>query len=166
MYVRGIKDVQKQRAGYGLPAQGGNWPLIPSEYAAPGDGILLAFQQTLSPTMINEFTFGVTRGVERITPLQASDLTRITRAEVGFNLPQFNPVINDLNLIPNATFGGVPNAANMAIEARFPFAASNNLFDYIDNFTKIAGAHSLKAGLYAGAVKRSGRRGTGTSFNG
>jgi hypothetical protein len=164
IYVRGIADSQKQTAGYGVPAQGGAWPLIPSSYNNPNKGLLVSLQQTLSSSLIHSFSFGVTRGREEVSPASKQALDAVSRDKLGINFSQFNPQINNLNLIPNATFGGVPNAAAIQFEARYPFFGLNNIWDLSDNWTKTKGTHILKAGLFNERVQRAAKR--ASSFNG
>lgn len=64
VYFRGIADRQNQTAGYGVPAQGGNWPLLPSVYQNPTKGALISLTNTLDPSLIHEFSFSLTRSVE------------------------------------------------------------------------------------------------------
>lgn len=163
VYFRGIVDNQKTSAGYAAPAQGGNWSLIPTEYNVASRGGIFSLQDTFSPTLIHEFTFGATRAIERVSPLEGA-VDRVNRGAIGFGLPQFHPEINDLQLIPNATFGGVPNPANIAFETRYPFFGANNIFDLTDSFTKIAGAHTAKAGIFVQRVQRAAKR--ASQFNG
>jgi hypothetical protein len=163
-YVRGIADEQNQQAGYGVPAQGGNWSLIPSSYFQPSKGLVASLQQTISPTLLHEFSYGLTRALEKVSPLTDSARNAVSRSKLGITLSQFNPQINDFDLIPNLAFGGVPNAAGVAFESRYPFFGANNIFDLTDNLTKIRGAHTIKAGLFLQRVQRAAKR--ASVFNG
>ena len=121
-------------------------------------------QQTFSPTLLHEFTFGLTRAIEQVSPLTQASRDAVSRGKLGITLSQFNPQINDFDLIPNLTFGGVPNAAGVAFESRYPFFGANNIFDLTSNLTKIHGGHSLKAGLFLQRVQRAAKR--ASIFNG
>ena len=164
IYFRGIADSQNQSAGYGVPAQGGSWALLPSTYQNPTRGALVSLTNTLSPTLIHEFSFGLTRGVENIVPKSDADLAKVQRAKLGISLPEYHPEINPLDLIPQSTFGGVSNGAGIAFESRYPFGGVNNIYDLSDNVTKVQGAHNLKAGLYIERVQRWAKR--ASTFNG
>ena len=72
-------------------------------------------------------------------------------------LGQFHPEINPLGILPNATFGGVPNAINLATEVKFPFIGRNNIWNYTDNLSAIRGAHALKFGVYFEPTSRNAR---------
>lgn len=164
VYFRGIADSQNQSAGYGVPAQGGNWPLLPSVYKNPTRGGLLSLTDILTPTLIHEFSFGITRGVENVVPASQADLDKVSRVKQNINLPEYHPEINSLNLIPQSTFGGVPNAANIAFETRYPFGGVNNIWDLTDNVTKVLGSHNIKGGLFVERVQRWAKR--ASTFNG
>jgi hypothetical protein len=164
IYVRGVADNQKQTAGYGVPAQGGAWSLIPSSYNNPNKGLLASWQQTVTPTLLHSFSFGVTRGHEQVSPASDAALAGVDRGKLGIGFSQFHPGINPLNLIPNASFGGVTNGAAIAFESRYPFFGMNNIWDLTDNWTKVKGTHIVKAGLFLERVQRAARR--AASFNG
>jgi hypothetical protein len=164
IYLRGVADTQTQTADYGVPAQGGSWALIPSSYNNPNKGLLASWQQTLTPTLLHSFSFGVTRGHEQVSPASAAALSAVERSKLGIGFSQFHPQINPLNLIPNASFGGVTNGAAISFESRYPFFGMNNIWDLTDNWTKVRGAHIAKAGLFVERVQRAARR--AASFNG
>ena len=67
-------------------------------------------------------------------------------------------------MIPNATFGGVPNAAALNIDARFPYFGRNNVWVFTDNYSQSIGAHNLKVGVYV--EKSAVNQANGTAFNG
>ena len=62
---------------------------------------------SFSPTLTNEFTFGINRALQTVNPLNQEGIDRNDRVKLGLTLPQFYPAINPLNLVPNATFGGI-----------------------------------------------------------
>ena len=102
--------------------------------------------------------------MQTVDPLnQRAD--RNDRVKLGMTLPQFNPAINPLRLVPNATFaGGIANSPQLNIEQRFPFFGTNNIWNYSDNISKIWGAHNLKAGFYLEDTTRNAAR--AAAFNG
>ena len=164
LYFRGIADNQDQTAGYGVPAQGGNWSLLPSIYKNPTKGALLSMTNTLSPSLIHELSFSITRSVENVVPQSQEAVDRVARDKLGINLPQRRPEINPLNLIPQSSFGAVPNAANIAFESRYPFGGVDNTWEFSDNVTKIQGSHNIKAGIYLDRTQRFAKR--ASVFNG
>jgi len=75
-------------------------------------------------TLINEMSLGFTRRPEGATASDA-EIARNQRSTDGYTAAQFNPSSNPLGLIPNASFGGVTNAANLSLEGRFPFTSGS-----------------------------------------
>src|SRR5262249_7319967 len=71
---------------------------------------------------------------------------------------------NAFGLVPNATFGGIPNAPQLNIDFRFPYFGRNNVWIYMDNYSQISGPHNFKFGIYVehSAVNEQ----DGTAFNG
>ena len=96
--------------------------------------------------MINETSLGFTRRPESSVASDA-EVGRNRRATVGYTAAQLNPSSNPLGLIPNATFGGVTNAANLSLEGRFPFYQRLQAFNLTNNTTKTHGSHTFKAGI-------------------
>ena len=166
-YVRLIQDYQASNGAFGLLAglgQTQNWPQLPITYQIHSAGLVSTLIHTFTPTMINEFTFGVNRAKQTVDALTSSALDANNRQKVGLTIPQFYPQANPFGLIPNATFAGIPNNGNLGIEGRFPFFGTNNIWDYSDNFSDIMGAHSLKFGIFIEHGTRNAAR--STSFNG
>lgn len=167
-YVRLIQDYQAYQGEYGLAVGlgGGNneWPQLPIDYAIHSAGIVSTLIHTFGANKVNEFTFGVNRAKQTVDPLSEDRLNANTRSGAGLTLSQFYPSANPLNLIPNATFGGIPNAAQLLVEGRFPFFGTNNIWNYSDNFSYIRGDHSIKMGIYWEHTTRNAAR--STTFNG
>src|SRR5205814_633339 len=103
----------------GLPTSSANWPQMARTFLTIGSVYVGHYQRIISPTLINEFTFGQTRRPEGET-IAASELERNQRAQAGFKLGQLSPGANPLGLIPNATFGGVTSPINLNMDGRTP----------------------------------------------
>ena len=55
-----------------------------------------------------------------------TNFDRVTRDQVGLaGLGQLFPAGNPLRMIPQANFGGIPNAANMTYDDRLPIDAGD-----------------------------------------
>jgi len=163
-YARGIKDYQATRGDFGFVLASPAWPQLPVNYEIPCRGIVGTLIHTFSPTRVNEFTFGVNRGIQTEGPLTQAGLAANRRSDLNLGIPQFFPISNPYGLIPNATFGGIPNAAQLNIDARFPYFGRNNVWIYMDNYSHIIGPHNMKFGIYVehSAVNEA----NGTAFNG
>ena len=108
-----------------------------------------------SPTLVNEITFGVNRYRQKEFQPDAGSLDKVNRAKLGIDFPQFFPQFNPLNVIPNATFGGVQNAPSIAWEQRWIFFGTNTPYTLSDNISKVSGKHNLKAGFFFERTSRN-----------
>jgi hypothetical protein len=168
-YLRLIRDYQNLQGQFGLsnnPGGSGNWPQLAASSAIIGRGLATSLIHTFSPSTVNEFTFGINRSDQATAPLTQAALDANIRSKVGLNLPAFYPQSNPLNLIPNATFGGVPNAGALSINQALPNSATASTWDWFDNFSKIAGSHSIKAGFLVEIAARNNLNTSGVSTNG
>lgn len=140
-----------------------NWPQMSRTTKRNGRALTLRYQRIFSPRLVNETTAGFTDFPERdVVP--DSELKRNQRDQIGYRLSQFVPAANPLNLIPAAIFGGVPNAANLAVERRLPQAAHQGIATIVNNISYSPSSHLIKAGLY---IDRSWRNSFNPSnFNG
>ncbi len=161
-YARGLNNNMSQ-SGDACCLSGINFLHMPLEYRFPGKGLVASLIYTFSPTLVNEFSAGASRAVQNLNIPQDS-LDRNNRDKLGLGLPQFFPQANPLGLIPNVSFGGVPNAGNISFENRFPFFGTNTSWNITDNLSKIQGKHQFKFGFYLEKVARNAAR--GSSFNG
>ena len=166
-YVRLIQDYQASQGAFGLLAglgQTQSWAQLPISYEIHSAGLASTLLHSFSATKVNEFTFGVNRALQTVAALTQSALDSNNRTKVGLTIPQFYPQANPANLIPNASFGGVPNNGNLGIEGRFPFFGTNNIWNWSDNFSDTMGAHTLKLGIFVERGTRNAAR--STAFNG
>ncbi len=163
-YARGIQNYEAFKGDFNFVLASNVWPQFPIKYQIESRGLVSTLIHTFSPTLTNEFTFGINRALQTVNPLNQEGIDRNDRVKLGLTLPQFYPASNPLRLIPNATFGGVTNAPQLNIEQRFPFFGTNNIWNWSDNLSKIWGAHNLKAGFYLEYTTRNAAR--AAAFNG
>ncbi|HTM47133.1 MAG TPA: TonB-dependent receptor [Bryobacteraceae bacterium] len=140
-----------------------NWPQMKFKFQAPNRGVSGRYTRIFSPSMVNELQVGWLRNPESHT-ISDDQLKRNQRDAVGFLAGQFNPPLNPLKLVPNATFGGVPSAANFAINGRFPADNRYDVLSFTDKLTLIRGPHTLKAGGFFEWDRRDVNQ--GVAFNG
>ncbi len=163
-YARGIHNNEQYKGDFNFVLASNVWPQFPIKYQIKSEGLVSTLIHTFDPTLTNEFTFGINRALQTVEPLNQAGVDRNDRTKVGLSLPQFFPGSNKLNLIPNATFGGVTNAPQFNIEQRFPFFGTNNIWNFSDNLSKIWGKHNLKTGFYLEYTTRNAAR--ASAFNG
>jgi hypothetical protein len=139
---------REDQQGWAVSAGNSNWGWMPSHYLNQSNAPVLSLTRIINPTLILEAAFRVTRWTENGAPLSQDSLNRITRSTAGFNVPQLYPGGNPLNLVPNSTFGGLPNAISTSLNARFPLrGAETPVFSDI-TLTKTFGVHTMKYGFY------------------
>lgn len=163
-YARGIQNYEAFQGDFNFVLASNVWPQFPIKYAVESRGLVSTLIHTFSPTLTNEFTFGINRALQTVNPLNQEGIDRNDRVKLGLTLPQFFPAANPLRLIPNATFGGIPNATQFNIEQRFPFFGTNNIWNYSDNISWVKGDHNVKAGFYFEYTTRNAAR--AAAFNG
>ena len=126
-----------------------NFDLLYHQYAKTEDSGSLNYSRTLSPTMVNEFSFSFRKIGEIGPPVSETALDRVTRSKVGLgSLPRFYPAANPLNVIPAASFGGVPSAPAIGYDNRFWITAGDTRWSIADNWTWNRSQHMIKAGFY------------------
>lgn len=158
-FARGILSRERFEGSQGFVGISANWPQFPMLYNLRGKGIVANLTKILSSKTVNEFTFGINRGEQNRMPFDEAALAANQRSKLGLaSLGQFHPDINPLDILPNATFGGVPNAVNLSTEPKFPFIGRNNIWNFTDNLSTVRGAHTLKAGIYFEPTSRNTRR--------
>ena len=149
-YVRLSNNAAQYRPTWGSWVTGSvNFPLTRMIYLLPGDGGVFHSTFTLSPSMFNEFIFGVTRNVLRYYPETPE---AISRQATGIDIPQWYPQNNAGGLIPNMSFGSVSNAANPSMYNAAPNYTNSTTYSFVDNLSKVYGTQTLKFGFY---VERS-----------
>ncbi len=115
---------------------------------AHNQAVSLRHQHIFSPTVVNELTLGLVNGPSVLrTSLPADALKSAQRTGSGFNLGQFNPSNNPLNILPNVAFGGITGAATWSFVERFPYNNNRRTANITDSLSKTLGKHSLKAGI-------------------
>ncbi|MBI3679217.1 MAG: TonB-dependent receptor [Acidobacteria bacterium] len=154
--------------GYAVAAGGANWGLTRQHYTYTDNGVVMNYARILSPTLVNEFMGGVRHGVEKGPPESDTELARVQRNARGLaTLGQYYPANNPLGIIPQANFGGVPSAAAVSYDGRYPLRGADTIFNFSDSVTWNKGSHTLKAGFAFERVRNyEGEQGNyGGTFN-
>jgi hypothetical protein len=184
-YARLLQDYQAQN-GYGNPVTvgppGGAWGQFPVSYHVQSAGALATLIYTISPTLINEFTWGINRGKQGVDPLSDTSANPNTSGVRTYSqsllplkdatgnaltLPRINQASNILNLLPQVNFGlpsnytaqssgqGVTAAPSFSNDPRWPFTGTDQLQTIQDKVTWVKGAHTPKAGIYIEKMARN-----------
>lgn len=124
-----------------------NWPQLNWSLTNHPTTSSVRYMRIFSATLLNEFRVGgLTQPVD--TSTTAEDLKTNQRSAIGFLAGQLYPSANPLDVVPNATFGGITGAANLNIESRFPRYNRYQILSFTDNLTWTRGKHIVKAGFY------------------
>lgn len=156
---------ENETGALGLPDSGGNWPLVPWTYYTDFKAAAGRWLHIFTPSLLNEASFGFLYQPAGDT-YSSSALESITRSTVGFNLGQFFPTANPLNVLPSASFGGIPSDATITIQGRFPLYNRYYLYNFTDNVSYAHSSHNFKAGIYWEYYDRTQKTQNGGSFNG
>ena len=122
-----------------------NFPLDPVIFKRSGRGGTVHTTETLSPTLYNEFIFGVSENKLVFAP-QYPDL--LSKAATGINIPQWNPAVNPMGWIPGMTFSGINNYANPSEYQDMPYYNTNAIYSFVENLGKVWNTHTFKLGVY------------------
>ncbi|HLK69001.1 MAG TPA: carboxypeptidase-like regulatory domain-containing protein [Bryobacteraceae bacterium] len=163
-FARGMHDYEAKKGGFGFTLASPSWAQLPVDIEFHSMGFVSTWIHTFTPTSINVATFGVNRGTQTIQPPTAAALAANSTAALGLNIPQWFPQSNPLQLIPNATFAGVPDAPQLNIDQRYPYFGPDNIWDYTDNFSISHGTHRFKFGAFV--EKSSTNKQLASAFNG
>lgn len=159
-----VKTWFADNKGFAVPAGSSNWGLVGQHYTFTDDSLQLNYTRVFNASLVNELAVGRRRSQEAGPPLTPEGLDAITRARTGFALGQFTPGINPLDIIPQATFDGVQNPANITYNGRFPLTGADTLLTVRNTTTLVRGRHILKAGFYAERVRN--QEGADATFGG
>lgn len=117
--------------------QGGNLGIVPGGRPRPGYSTILTWQKSLSPTLINSASMGLT--VNRVVGKPQNQI--MSRSALGLTYPELFP-INELGVGPSVNIAGFTGYT-----AGDRIRTVNTTFQWRDDLTKIAGRHSLKFGV-------------------
>ena len=150
LFFSGTNNADHQNVPYiggntGFVAGSLNFVLTPISYSQPVRLGTRHSTKTLSPTLFNEASVSESQNRSLFTP---SNPALVDRTALGINIPQRNPSLNPLNLIPAMTFSSIQHYANPSLRAATPGFWDNTVYSFIDNLSKIQGTHTLKAGVY------------------
>jgi len=152
------RQQDKQTGTMGLATPNANWPLEYRTFLTRGNIVSARYQKIISPTLVNELVLGYNWRWESET-IPDDQLQKLKRSTVGYNAPQLFPESNPLDLLPNVTFGGIPNVANITL-TNIPYTVRYPTYTITDNVTKISGPHTFKAGIFLNRQSQTGAAST------
>jgi hypothetical protein len=179
-------DTAAPTNSFALPNAQGQSSVFAFDHPNPGHGYAVGITYTISPTMVNEFTFGKSYNT---WDYYAHDQSQLDRSIMG-NPPSFDNFATDPKFIadqnkarpglspgsqnlqigiPNLTFGGgqEPNEASFMdpCSGQCPYTNWNDIYSFNDTVSKAWGKHNIKTGLYyerTGKVEQNQATGAGS----
>lgn len=163
--IAGTLNLQHNKnEGYNGVNNAANWDMMKSvvdnSHLAHA---VIRYTAIVSPTTVNELSVGA-NGRREADNIDPDSLKANQRSTYGYALGQFSPFANPLGLLPDASFGGVSQAASRALDGRTPLWGSRLGFMINDNLTRSMDAHTLKFGFLAEQIIQTAP--DGNSFNG
>lgn len=126
----------------------GGFDFAPAALDRPNKTASISHTWTLSPSMINEFLFAVSN--DRVT-IAVQNTGKFQRSIYGINYPYlFSDPKEIQDKIPTIS---IPNVGGID-GGPYPASSSGPIYQFSNNFTKIAGNHTFKMGVY---FERSGQ---------
>jgi carboxypeptidase family protein len=128
-----------------------NWPQFETSYEVGSLSMVNTLLHTFNSTMVGEVTVGRNWAEQLVSHVSQDALDRNDRRVVLGGLTQFFPSANPQFLVPQISYGGtnaLPNTRGVGVADRYPFNASNIIWNYSANLSKIAGHHNLKTGVF------------------
>ncbi len=160
MYLRGIMWREDDQ-GYAVAAGAANWGMLSGHYKYTDKSAVYNMTYLVSPSVVNEFSVAAHHNTENGPPRSQEDIDKLSRSKLGMTLPQLYPQNNPFDLIPWASFGGVPSAAAFSTDSRFPVAGADTVFTFTENLSWVRGGHTMKFGFFAERDRNyEGERGT------
>ena len=139
----------EDQTGAAVSAGNASWGWLPDHYTPVTQTSIASVTHILNPSTVFQGSLGYQRFIENGPAVSDAALAAKSKGATGVNIPQLYPENNPFNLVPGATFGGVTNAANPGYNARFPLRGVENTYTANGSVSKIAGSHTMKAGIYA-----------------
>ena len=148
LWVRWRRWRPMTEAYSGVTAVNSNWNQFRHAYAMREDSLQAAHTRMLGSALTNEISVGV-RTTREVGPT-IDTMNPVTRGHVGLGgLGQLYPAANPDDVIPAASFGGVPGTApTIAFDGRFPIDGGDRRWMVADRLTWSRGRHLVKAGIY------------------
>ena len=142
-------QINNHQTGYSIGVlPGPNWGLVEGFYDSHSETPSINLIYTISPTLINETTFGINHWDEPGGPLNDAQLAKAQRKTYGVEgLGQYYPLANSYDYLPQMNFSDVPNAGTFSYDSRTPISGATTIFTLTDNLTKVLGKHTIKTGF-------------------
>jgi hypothetical protein len=132
---------------------GGNagWPQFETSYEVGSMSLVSTLLHTFNSSTVAEVTVGRNWAEQLVSNVTQATLDQNDRRVVLGGLTQFFPDANPQHLVPQISYGGtnaLPNTRGVGVADRYPFNASNIIWNYSANLSKVKGRHNMKTGIF------------------
>ena len=160
-------QINNNQTGFSIGVlPGPPWGLVEGFYSSHSTTPSINLVYTISPTLINDLTFGVNHWDEPGGPNNDAQLAKAQRRTYSLQaLGQWYPGANAYDYLPIMGFSDVPSAAGFSYDSRTPINGATTIFTLSDNLTKVLGKHTIKAG-FTFTRSRSYKGNQGSAFSG
>jgi hypothetical protein len=141
-FFRWVDDAQQEGRNFGI-FSGNSFPVLPEYRKKPGSSWSWNLINIISPTATNEFIFTYNHLTQVVDISSSVAKSTYDFSSLGFSFEQLYPNSNIRNHMPKIS------AAGFNIQPFPPgWTSEGKTFAWTDNFTKIAGPHTLKMGIF------------------
>jgi hypothetical protein len=158
-------DFDQTSGNFAMKTKAGNWEPYSEDHPNPGHGYGVGVTYTISPTMVNEFTYGKSWNS---WDWYVHDLSMVDRSRMA-NPPAWNDFakdplfVNDKDgtrptlapgsqnfeiAVPGISFGGGSTVNQASRTTMRPYTNFNPLWSINDSVSKVQGTHNIKGGMY------------------
>jgi hypothetical protein len=157
-----LRTFNSNQYGSEITAGPAKWGFFDGAYIFSDSSINGGWTRIIGSNVVNELQTGIRRQTEGFETSDDGQWPNVLRTGVGWTLPQFNPELNELGVIPLATFGlgttGV-DSPDFTFDQRLGSTAQDYLYSIRDTLTWTRGAHTLKFGGYFEYMQNNEARG-------
>src|SRR5262245_17910621 len=143
-----LRTWSSSQYGSEITAGPAKWGFFDGSYVSGDNSINGGWNHVFGSSGVNELSAGYRRATEGFGTKEDSDMTKILKSTVGYNLPQFT-TLNTLGVIPTTTFG-VSTTGTTSPDFTYDSRLGSTAYDYLmnvrDNLTFTRGKHTLKFG--------------------
>ncbi len=146
-----LRTFNSNQYGSEITAGPTKWGYFNGAYIFSDSSINGGWNKILGSSFVNELQTGIRRQTEGFQTHQDSDWTHVRRSDIGWNVPQYFPDVNTLDVMPRVTFGltgtGI-DSPDFSFDQRLGETAQDWLYSIRDTATWNKGRHTIKAGGY------------------
>lgn len=122
-----------------------NWPQNRGNYAKVDHEVQGKYKRTFGGRLVNELMASFRTARENVKDVDFDALSLGGNGLTG--LPQLYPGSNLHGVLPQLSFGGVPNAVNIGYDSRYPINEGDNRAILTNTLTWTTARHLVKAGF-------------------